>query len=57
MSNIQRWGTLVRSHNGSDSVFSPEYEGPAAALSCRASTPADTATAICSLRRSLYQSF
>lgn len=57
MSDKQHWGTLVRRHNGSGSVFFPEYGEPVATLSCRASTPADKVMEICSLKRSLYQSF
>lgn len=57
MSNNQHWGTLVRRHNGSDSVFFPECGEPVATLSCRASTPAGRVTEICSLKRSLSQSF
>lgn len=57
MSNNQHQGTLVSSHNGSDSVFFPEYGEPVATLSCRASTPAGKVMEICSLKRSLYQSF
>lgn len=57
MSDNQHWGTLVRRHNGSDSVFFPECGEPVATLSCRASTPAGRVMEICSLTRSLSQSF